>query len=61
MSRTKKVKGIVGEMQRIADEARSNSTAAEDTLSAIEDREARRSTRRVRSDAATKFPALDNR
>ena len=61
MSRAKKVGGTVDEMRRVANEARTNSTSAEDTLSAIEDREARRATRSAGGGAADTFPALGKR
>lgn len=45
MAHAERLKGIAAQMQRVADEARKNAVAAEDTLAQVEVRERRRTAR----------------
>ncbi len=47
MAHAERLRGIAAQMQRVADEARRNAVAAEDTLTQIEDRERRRAERQA--------------
>lgn len=48
MSQAKRLQKVVADMNRVADEASANQVAAEDVLTEIEDREARRNARQSR-------------
>ncbi len=61
MSHARRVNAVVASMRKVSDQAQANALAAEDVLTALEDREARRSTREASGASAGNFSALRNR